>query len=105
MPIKTGKQYIDSLRDGRRLYIDGQVVSDVTTYPPLRGIIDTIASLCDDQHDPAYRALLTYRSPPTGEAVSKTYLEARTLEEFRALAGCFHLRALRTFGLMGRLTD
>ena len=37
MPIKTGKQYIDSLRDGRRLYIDGKVVTDVTDYPPLQG--------------------------------------------------------------------
>ena len=105
MAIKTGKQYIDSLRDGRRLYIDGKVVSDVTAYKPLQGVIDTIASLCDDQHDPAYRDVLTYKSPTTGEAVSTTYLEARTAEEFKALAGCFHLRALRTFGLMGRLTD
>ena len=54
---------------------------------------------------PAYRDVLTCKSPTTGEAVSTTYLEARTAEEFKALAGCFHLRALRTFGLMGRLTD
>ena len=33
MAIKTGKQYIDSLRDGRKLYIDGKVV---TTSPPIR---------------------------------------------------------------------
>ena len=105
MAIKTGKQYIDSLRDGRRLHIDGKVVSDVTAYKPLQGIIGTIASLHDDQHDPAYREVLTYRSPTTGEAVSTTYLEARTEQEFKALAGCFHLRAKRTFGLMGRLTD
>lgn len=44
MAIKTGKQYIDSLRDGRRLHIDGKVVSDVTAYPPLQGVIGTIAS-------------------------------------------------------------
>jgi aromatic ring hydroxylase len=105
MSIKTGKQYVDSLRDGRRLFVDGKVVTDVTAYAPLRGVIDTIAALCDDQHDPDFRDLLTYRSPTTGELVSKTYLEARTLAELRALAGCFHLRALRTFGLMGRLTD
>ena len=105
MAIKTGKQYVDSLRDGRKLYIDGRVVTDVTEYPPLQGVIRTIASLHDDQHDQAYRDVLTYRSPTSGEPVSKTYLEAHTAEEFRALAGCFHLRALRTFGLMGRLTD
>ena len=43
MALKTGKQYINSLRDGRRLYIDGKVVSDVTAYPPLQGVIGTIA--------------------------------------------------------------
>lgn len=105
MPVKTGKQYIESLKDGRTLHIDGQVVSDVTAYPPLQGIIGTIAGLYDDQHDPQYRDILTWRSPSTGDPVSKTYLEAKTHDELKQLAGCFHLRALRTFGLMGRLTD
>ena len=105
MPIMTGKQYVDSLRDGRRLFIDGKVVSDVTAYPPLQGVIGTIAALCDDQHDPALSDILTCTSPTSGQRVSATYLEARTREQFEALAGCFHLRAKRTFGLMGRLTD
>ena len=81
MAIKTGKEYIDSLRDGRTLYIDGALVTDVTSYPPLQGVIATLASLYDDQYDPAYRDVLTFRSPKTGEPVSKTYLEARTSEE------------------------
>ena len=105
MPIKTGKQYVDSLRDGRRLHIDGKVVTDVTSYPPLQGIIGTIAGLYDDQHDPKLRDILVYPSPSTGQPVSRTYMEARTRAELDQLAGCFHLRALRTFGLMGRLTD
>ena len=96
MAIKTGKEYVDSLRDGRTLYIDGALVNDVTGYPPLQGIIGTLASLYDDQHDPAYRDVLTFASPRTGEPVSKTYLEARTSEDVRQLAGCYHLRALRT---------
>ena len=85
MAIKTGKQYVDSLRDGRRLHIDGKVVTDVTAYPPLQGIIGTIAALYDDQHDPGLprRADLSAR-PATGEPVSTTYLEARTREEFEA---------------------
>jgi len=105
MPIKTGKQYVDSLRDGRKVFVDGKIVTDVTAYAPLRGVIDTIAALYDDQFHPEFHDLLTFRSPTTGDQVSKTYLAARTPEELRALAGCFHLRALRTFGLMGRLTD
>jgi len=105
MAIKTGKQYIESLRDGRRLHIDGKVVTDVTAYAPLQGVIGTIASLYDDQHEPPLQEILTCVSPSSGQRVSTTYLEARTESEFQALAGCFHLRAKRTFGLMGRLTD
>ena len=86
MAIKTGKQCIDSLRDGRRLYIDGKVVSDVTAYKPLQGVIGAIASLCDDQHDPAYRDVLTYKSPTTAEAVSARPISRRTTSGPRARA-------------------
>lgn len=93
MGVKTGKQYVESLRDGRRLCIDGQVVTDVTSYAPLQGVIETIASLYDDQHKPELRDILTYRSPCTGEMVSKTYLQAHTMADLQELA---HLRPLRT---------
>src|SRR5215472_16744606 len=76
MPIKTGQQYIDSLRDGRRLFIDGKVVSDVTAYPPLQGVIGTIARLHDDQHDPALQDILTYVSPTSGGRVSTATVQA-----------------------------
>ena len=83
---RPARNLFKSLRDGRTLHIDGKVVSDVTVYPPLQGVIGTIASLCDNQHDPAYRNVLTYASPTTGEPVSATYLEARTADEFAHLA-------------------
>lgn len=105
MPIRTGKEYQASLQDGRSLYIDGQLIQDVTQYGPTQGVIQTIADLYDLQHDPAYTDILTYVSPKTGDRVSKTYLEARDEASFRDLAGCYHLRAKKTFGLMGRLTD
>lgn len=105
MGIRTGKEYVDSLRDGRHLYIDGELVQDVTEYQPIKGVIDTIAAVYDQQHDKQYHDLLTFQSPTSGQRVSKTYLEAHTAEEFRELAACFHARTLSTYGLMGRLTD
>ena len=30
MGIRTGKNYIESLRDGRQMWIDGELVKDVT---------------------------------------------------------------------------
>ncbi|ATE58647.1 4-hydroxyphenylacetate 3-hydroxylase N-terminal domain-containing protein [Thauera sinica] len=105
MGIRTGQQFIDSLRDDRKLFIDGRLVRDVTAYGPMKGVIKTIAGLYDQQHDPQYGELLTFISPTSGERVSKTYLEARTAAEFAELSACFHARTLSTFGLMGRLTD
>ncbi|MFT7654279.1 MAG: 4-hydroxyphenylacetate 3-monooxygenase [Limisphaerales bacterium] len=105
MGIRTGDEYRQSLRDNRMLYVDGKLVRDVTEYAPMRGVIDTIASVYDQQHAPQHKDLLTFASPTSGDPVSKTYLEAQTADEFQQLAACFHFRALSTFGLMGRLTD
>ncbi len=38
MGIRNGRQYLDSVRDERRVYIDGELVKDVTADPrPRRG--------------------------------------------------------------------
>jgi aromatic ring hydroxylase len=40
MPVRDSKQYIESLRDGREVYIHGKRVEDVTKHPILRRAID-----------------------------------------------------------------
>jgi 4-hydroxyphenylacetate 3-monooxygenase len=52
--IRTGLEYRDRLRDGRTVYVNGERVKDVTTYPPFQRTVDTIAALYDLQHDPAH---------------------------------------------------
>ena len=49
----TGKEYLESLRDGREIYIYGERVPDVTTHPAFRNAARTIAKLYDSLHDPA----------------------------------------------------
>ncbi|HKA55438.1 MAG TPA: 4-hydroxyphenylacetate 3-hydroxylase N-terminal domain-containing protein [Candidatus Binatia bacterium] len=105
MGIRTGQEYRESLRDGRTIYVNGTRVSDVTAYPPFRGVIDTIAGLYDLQHDPAHQALLTYPSPTTSEPVSLSFLLAETIEEVERRCRAEEFRAEATFGLMGRLPD
>ncbi|WP_027951157.1 4-hydroxyphenylacetate 3-hydroxylase N-terminal domain-containing protein [Haliea salexigens] len=105
MGIKTGKEYKESLRDNRQLFVDGKLVTDVTEYGPMQGVINTISGVYDQQHDSAYKDILTFASPATGDVVSKTYLEAKTEGELGQLSACYHLRTKTTFGLMGRLTD
>ena len=32
MTMRTGKQYLESLRDGRQVYVGGELIEDVTTH-------------------------------------------------------------------------
>ena len=55
----TGQEYLDSLRDGREIWIYGERVKDVTTHPAFRNTARMIARLYDALHDPARKAILT----------------------------------------------
>ncbi|MBV8055411.1 MAG: hypothetical protein JO071_09255, partial [Deltaproteobacteria bacterium] len=52
MGIRTGAEYRERLKDGRTVYVNGERVKDVTTYPPFQRIVGTLAALYDLQHDP-----------------------------------------------------
>jgi hypothetical protein len=56
--LLTGDQYLESLRDGREVYFDGEKVSDVTEHPAFRNSARSIARLYDALHDPAQKDLL-----------------------------------------------
>ena len=34
--LRTGESYLASLRDGRRVYVGGELVTDVTQHPAFR---------------------------------------------------------------------
>jgi aromatic ring hydroxylase len=51
--IRKGKELLESLRDDRRLFIDGERVTDVTSDPRFAGAAQSLAELYDMQHDPA----------------------------------------------------
>src|SRR5258708_30719665 len=55
----TGKEFLESLRDGREIWIYGQRVDDVTTHPAFRNPARMLARLYDALHDPAAQAVLT----------------------------------------------
>ena len=105
MGIRTGRQYIESLRDGRVLHAGGARIADVTEALPFRGIVETIAAVYDAQHDPRFRDVVTFVPDGSDERVSATYFAARTREEAERKLLCDRLRTDMTYGLMGRLSD
>ena len=55
----NGKEYLESLRDGREVYIYGERVKDVTTHPAFRNAAASIAQLYDALHADKTKAVLT----------------------------------------------
>ena len=47
----TGAEYLESLRDGREVYVYGERVADVTAHPAFRNAARSIARLYDALHD------------------------------------------------------
>lgn len=62
MAPRTGKQYVDALKDGREVWLNGRRLKDVTEEPLLRPAIDATAQLYDMQRDTAHVDLLTAES-------------------------------------------
>jgi 4-hydroxyphenylacetate 3-monooxygenase oxygenase component len=105
MGIRTGLEYRERLRDGRCIYVNGERVKDVTTYPPFRRTVETIAALYDLQHEVANLPLLTYLSPRSGKPVSLSFLPVGSSEDVTRRMRAEEFRAEATFGLMGRMPD
>src|ERR1700722_12851601 len=55
----TGREYLESLDDGREVWISGWRVKDLTTHPAFRNSARMMARLYDSLHDPALSDLLT----------------------------------------------
>src|ERR1700681_3828778 len=68
--IRTGRQYIDSIRDGREVYINGERVKDVTKNPMLKPLIDIRARIYDMQHAASSRELLSYQEAGEWNAIA-----------------------------------
>ena len=58
--IRTGRQYRDSLRDGRRVWMNGERIADVTQHPALKPLVDIRAHIYDMQHDPRHAGVMTH---------------------------------------------
>ncbi len=101
MGIRSGRSYLESLRDGRQISIDGEPVRDVTADKRFAGAVQTIAELYDMQDD----ARMTFPSPRDGAPVSLSFLQPRTVEDLVRRREMVKVWADATCGMMGRSPD
>src|SRR5258708_32439040 len=78
---KTGAEHIASLRDGRTVYIDGQLVPDVTTHPAFRNSVKSAGALYDFQAQPENLELMTFTPEGSSRRVNRAWKTPRSYEE------------------------
>jgi len=106
MPARTGREYLQGLRDQEReVWLGGERVKDVTTHPGLRRGAEAIAALYDLQHDPALRDTMTFVSPTTGDRIGRSFVIPRTREDLEVRREMMLRWARATCGMMGRSPD
>ncbi len=105
MPMRTGADYLGSLRDGRQVFVDGERVKDVATHPAFREAARSVARLYDIAAAPENRELMTFQSPKTGEPVWNCFRIPNDHAGLRARRLFSETWAEASFGLMGRSPD
>ncbi len=105
MGIRTGEELLQSLRDGRQLFIDGERVEDVTTDRRFAAAAQSLAQLYDMQHDPALIDRMTFRSPVGGDRVGLSFIEPRSVEDLIRRRDMVKIWMDATCGMFGRSPD
>lgn len=101
----TGDRYIDSLRDGREVWLDGHRVADVPAHPAFKDFIQNLARIYDLQHGAELGEQMTYVSPETGNRVSRSWLVPRSREDLASKRRNSEIWSQQTWGQLGRSPD
>lgn len=102
---RTGADHLASLKDGRRVLIDGAPVADVTTHPAFRGAVASACALYDYQSAPENIEEMTFASPTNGERVSMAWMKPTSHAELVARRKALTRISEQSCGMLGRSPD
>lgn len=101
--LKTGQEHLDSLRDGRKVYIGSELVTDVTTHPAFRNAARSFAMLYERKRAAENLDVMSFEED--GERFSSWYLMPRTKDDLVKRMETHRRVAAWTHGLLGRSPD
>jgi 4-hydroxyphenylacetate 3-monooxygenase len=102
---KTGAEHVKSLRDGRSVYIDGELVPDVVEHRAFRNSVASAAALYDFQALPENVDLMTFAPEGANRRVNRGWQMPRSHAEMVERRQALVAWAERTYGFMGRSPD
>ena len=105
MAVRTGAQFLEGIRDGREIWLEGERVEDVTTHPKLERMARTLASVYDLQHDAELHDQMTFKSPSSGDPVALSYIIPGAQDDLMRRRKALETVANASYGMLGRTPD
>ncbi len=102
--VRDGRSYLNRIRDGRQIFIDGEPVDDVTTHHAFKRATASAAKLYDYQAAPQNVEAMTFATP-TGARVSRAWQLPRNLRELVERRAALTRWSMQTCGMVGRSPD
>src|SRR5215510_3310873 len=103
--MRTGRQFLESLRDGRGVYLDGERVADVTRHPAFAEPLRQVAAMYDLARERWDPATTTYLEPATGRRTSAMWLIPRSAADLALRRHIHRAWSECSFGVMVRTAD
>ena len=105
MAVRTGNEFLEGLKDGREVWLEGEQVGDITSHPKTARMAKTLAGIYDLQHSPENHDRMTFKSPSSGHPVSLSYLVPETQEDLMRRRIALEIVAQSCHGMLGRTPD
>ena len=102
---KTGSKHLQSLRDGREVYLNGKKIDDVTTHVAFKNAVAASAKLYDFQSDEKNIEFMTFKSPSSGNRVNRCWQLTKNYEELVIRRKAISSWAQLSAGWLGRSPD
>ena len=102
---KTGADHLDALRDGRKFYLNGELIEDHVDHPAFQKVVRTGAALYDYASAPENLEKMTFVSPSSGRRVSRAWQLPTSYEELVQRRHALHEMSRMTCGWVGRSPD
>jgi 4-hydroxyphenylacetate 3-monooxygenase len=102
---KTGAEHISSLKEGRTVYLDGELVGDVSEHKAFRNAVNSAAGLYDFQARPENVEFMTFQPAGSNRRVSRGWQMPRSYDEMVQRRKALQAWARLSCGYLGRSPD
>lgn len=101
--LRNGRDYLASLRDGRRIRLGSELVTDVTTHPAFRNTAQSFARIYDLKRSAEHADYMSYEED--GQRYSAWFKVPKSKEDLQLRAEAHRRVAEWSCGLLGRSMD